>query len=465
MVAFQKMTSGKFLFWMFGIFFLLLVSSGIFAALGVPMNGTFMLQVFFYGLLFVVFYFGGLEKEERGLLFTKKKLSPGKLMIFVPFFIGGIINILYTLFLERFSPGLHQSYLEASDLMDQIIGEVDVLGTSLLFLSVVILAPIVEEILFRGIFFNVLGKKHSTLFAMMMSSIVFGVLHLETMVPTFIIGLVICFIYQQTGSLLLAILAHFFNNLMAFVMPYVLVGRSPEDPLVLVMGSVLVVAFLFFTIYFIRYVLKNRETLKEEPPMHRVLLDAVKAENGSPFYDISKPLYSGMPVYEGDPEVLIEPVATVNKDGYALSALFFGSHSGTHMDFPSHFIEEGKSMEDFPLEKFYGEALVVDAFWESIPSGEKKVLARSGYLTLNRAKALVENGVELIGTVHESIEEEPPYEVHKFLLNHDIIILENLHMDHVKRGSYTLCAFPLSIKGAEGAPVRAVLMDDLPRNP
>ena len=171
-----------------------------------------------------------------------------------------------------------------------------------------------------------------------------------------------------------------------------------------------------------------------------------------------------MPVYPGDPEVSIKQVHHVSEAGYAVRSIHMNTHASTHIDFPSHFIENGKTQDDLDLNMVYGEVLVTDTFDEFLPEGTVRVIAKEGYLTKERAAALISGGVRLVGTVNDSIEESFPYDVHKSLLEDGIIIIENLNLSHVIRGKYTMCAFPLKIKGAEAAPARVVLIDDLRRS-
>lgn len=178
-------------------------------------------------------------------------------------------------------------------------------------------------------------------------------------------------------------------------------------------------------------------------------------------YDISKTIALGMEIYEGDPEVNIEEVFTIVKDGFSLRRIEMSTHTGTHMDAPSHFMENGKSIDEINLDLFFGDALVVETFDDEVPMGTVRLLGKNGYLTEKRAKELASYGLKLIGTVNESIELDSSELVHEILLGNGIIILENLVLLEVKAGKYTLAAFPLKISGADGSPVRAVLMDDL----
>lgn len=178
-------------------------------------------------------------------------------------------------------------------------------------------------------------------------------------------------------------------------------------------------------------------------------------------YDISKTIAEEMEVYEGDPEVKIEEVFTIAKDGFSLRRLEMSTHTGTHLDAPSHFFENGKPVDDIDLKLFFGKVQVVETFDDEVPLGTVRLLGKKGYLSEERAREFSRNGLKLIGTVYESIEQDSTEVVHEILLGNGIIILENLVLEEIRPGDYILAAFPLKICGADGSPVRAVLMDDL----
>lgn len=178
-------------------------------------------------------------------------------------------------------------------------------------------------------------------------------------------------------------------------------------------------------------------------------------------YDISKCIFQGMEVYEGDPEVRIKEVFTVAKDGFSLREIRMNTHTGTHLDAPSHLAENGDTVDELDLDLFFGHVLVVETYGDEVPPGTQRLLGKSGYLTLQRARELTDLGVRVIGTTHDSIEEDFPYAVHETLLRNGTIILENLVLEGIKPGNYTLVAFPLKISGADGSPVRVVLLDDI----
>lgn len=194
-----------------------------------------------------------------------------------------------------------------------------------------------------------------------------------------------------------------------------------------------------------------------------------------------------MLVWKGDPGVRIEQKTSVSKHGVRLSYFSFGSHTGTHIDTPSHFIEDGITLEKIPLEKLIGKCQVIDLqnidHQEILPSdlqglalrgkrakilfktGNYKLLKKKTFpksyisLSLEAAEYLLQNGIELVGTDFLGIEKQgnPGHPVHKTLLNAGVVILEGLDLSQVPAGEYQLYCLPLNIVGADGAPARVIL--------
>jgi len=77
--------------------------------------------------------------------------------------------------------------------------------------------------------------------------------------------------------------------------------------------------------------------------------------------DLSVPRGASTALYPGDPAVVLRPHATIERDGYNLLELSLGSQSGTHVDAPFHFLESGARVDELPLERFAGPAVIVDA--------------------------------------------------------------------------------------------------------
>jgi len=324
-VKFEKMSVTTFILMLLAIFALL-----ISVAVGIAVTETsgysiYYVQIFFYVLMFVGFYIWGLTKRERKIMMVKGDEEKPLHLAFVPFLVGGLVTVLYVLVLQQFLPGLYESYMEAAEQMQGISLQSDPIELVLLFISIVILAPIVEEIVFRGIFFNLLNKKRSTLTAMILSSLVFGFLHAETMVPTAVIGFVLCFIYHRTGSLLLVMAGHMVNNLIAFSLPLLIGDADPIGTNMQVFGGILILFYIAGAIYFIVYILKNKYFLAYDGPMHRASgaksayrkdqksFDDKFSDGNKSIIDISKSLEDGMPVFPGDPEVAIKEVHHVSE--------------------------------------------------------------------------------------------------------------------------------------------------------
>lgn len=188
--------------------------------------------------------------------------------------------------------------------------------------------------------------------------------------------------------------------------------------------------------------------------------------------DISRELISAS-VYPGDPAPHREILRRMEQgDMCNLSAFYSGCHSATHLDAPLHFVEGGETIDQIPLERFYGPCTVVDAVGlitgadidRIIGSCQKKILFRGNgeaFLTQSAAFALSEAGVELVGTDAQSVaaagDETAP---HVGLLGAGIIALEGLDLTNAEPGEYTLCAFPLYLAGAEASLTRAVLLKE-----
>ncbi|RLG33198.1 cyclase family protein, partial [Methanosarcinales archaeon] len=170
-----------------------------------------------------------------------------------------------------------------------------------------------------------------------------------------------------------------------------------------------------------------------------------------------------------------------------LTSYTLGSHTGTHLDLPSHIIECGKELKDIPLDLLLGDALVIDLsdgrglinadeIRPHLLPGAKRILIRSSNssseyigsrefkddyrsLSMDGAELLVEAGISFVGIDYLSIEqfESRELEVHRYLLGHDLVILEGLDLRGVPPGKYEMICLPLKIQNASGAPARVVL--------
>jgi arylformamidase len=205
-------------------------------------------------------------------------------------------------------------------------------------------------------------------------------------------------------------------------------------------------------------------------------------------HEVSRPLRDGGVTYPGDPEIVFRAHSSIARgDPANVTALGLGSHSGTHVDAPSHFLPGGNPVDRIPLERLIGPAVVLDLPGE-LPSvgaadlarhdlrGHRKVLLRTrnsaagaaerfrpDYCALapDGAEYLIERGVELVGIDALSIEPfgSADCAVHHLLLRRGVVIVEGLDLSSISAGVYQLICLPLRLQGLDGAPARAVLIE------
>jgi arylformamidase len=203
--------------------------------------------------------------------------------------------------------------------------------------------------------------------------------------------------------------------------------------------------------------------------------------------DVSMPIAPGMPGFPGDPTVAVQPTRRIDRgDPYDLSTWTFGSHVGTHVDPPSHFVRGGVTTDQLDLGILNGPCAVVDVDPASrvvgpadvarIPAGTVRVLFRTGnslrwareerffpdYVALapDAAGPLLARGVRLVGIDALSVEldESGKFPVHHALLGGGALVLEGLRLGETPAGAYELRCLPLRLVGGDGGPCRAVLL-------
>jgi len=204
-------------------------------------------------------------------------------------------------------------------------------------------------------------------------------------------------------------------------------------------------------------------------------------------FDISVPVMNGGVVYPGNPEIQIEAQQDMAMGGSSnVSLLRIGSHTGTHVDAPSHMIPGGAGVETLPLDALIGPALVMafdddvmavtEAYLRAQPiAGHERVLLRTRnsrfirerdfrrdytYLAPDGAEYLVSLGVRLVGVDYLSIEQfhSGHHRTHKTLLSRGVVIVEGLDLSDAPAGTYELYCLPILLTGVDGAPARAVLI-------
>ena len=205
-------------------------------------------------------------------------------------------------------------------------------------------------------------------------------------------------------------------------------------------------------------------------------------------YDITLTISSDLPTWPGDPRVELERVSKIEEGSNAnVSRVDMGVHTGTHVDAPFHFLQDGSTVDKLDLSLLVGRAYVlhlpdVELITASvleeaqIPPRTRRVLFKtrnSDYwaegntdfqtdfvgLSEDGADYLVRRGVKLVGIDYLSI---APYKqsrpTHEKLLNGGVVIVEGLDLGEVSQGRYTIYCLPLKLGNSDGAPARAILI-------
>jgi arylformamidase len=196
--------------------------------------------------------------------------------------------------------------------------------------------------------------------------------------------------------------------------------------------------------------------------------------------DISRLLGADTTVWPGDPPVRVTPHATLDTGPCHVSRIELGSHSGTHVDAPAHFVRGGATLAEVPLGRWSGVAWVVlvddardilasslERAWPRGAACERLLLktraslgqGEAPALSLEAAAWLLEHGVRLVGIDAPSIERDETglFPVHHALLGADCLLLEGLDLAGIEAGPYELVCLPLKLDAPDGAPARAVL--------
>ncbi len=193
-------------------------------------------------------------------------------------------------------------------------------------------------------------------------------------------------------------------------------------------------------------------------------------------YDISQEVFSAA-VFPGDPSPQRETLSSMQNGAlYNLTAFSMCAHNGTHIDAPFHFLEEGKTVESLALEQTVGFAYVAAFDGVLTAADAARILAEAqtfcpaaafrillkgrAVVSAECAKVFAESGVLLVGNESQTVgPEDSPMEVHRILLEKEVVLLEGVRLDAISPGVYFLCAAPLSLGGSDGAPCRAILME------
>ena len=206
-------------------------------------------------------------------------------------------------------------------------------------------------------------------------------------------------------------------------------------------------------------------------------------------WDVSVPLRHGGLVYPGNPPITITPVQSIAAGNTAnVSRIDLGTHTGTHVDAPLHFMDGGAGVDELPLDALIGPARLI-AFDDDVRvvgeaelrrhdlTGVTRLLIRtrnSAWLASGTtefhpdftnvapdgAEYLVSLGVRLVGVDYLSVEQfrSPHHRTHKTLLSNGVVIVEGMVLSEPPPGDYELYCLPILLAGLDGAPTRAVLI-------
>jgi arylformamidase len=207
-------------------------------------------------------------------------------------------------------------------------------------------------------------------------------------------------------------------------------------------------------------------------------------------YDISLTISPDLPTWPGDPPIEIKRVEKIEEGADAnVTKLNMSVHVGTHVDAPYHFLSEGaETVDQLPLDILHGRAYVlnldndIDFITSSVlensglPTRIKRLLIKTrnsnswarnekqfnrNFVAVSEdgARFLIERGIKLVGVDYLSV---APFKnvapTHKILLSAGVIIVEGINLHNVPQGRYNFFCLPLKIKGADGAPARAILV-------
>lgn len=244
--------------------------------------------------------------------------------------------------------------------------------------------------------------------------------------------------------------------------------------------------------------------------MEETQVDVEKLTVHGKIIDITTPISPFTRTFPGDPIPAIERICTLEEEGCAVSKLSFGSHTGTHVDAPSHILENGPAIDKLELKNLMGTALILDfspllgeltagilekafqdigapenipilllktesfsrkqgsagevssAGAESAPQGMEfgKEEFDSAYLEESGAAWIVEKGFKTIGIDGFSVDNfySKTLSSHHILLSGNVNIIECLELSSIEAGTYFFICLPLKIEGCDGAPARALLV-------
>ena len=199
------------------------------------------------------------------------------------------------------------------------------------------------------------------------------------------------------------------------------------------------------------------------------------------YIDLTRSFPEPACTYTGD---CVPECRRTERDGYRVSVLVASSHSGTHIDAPAHYIEDGLTIDRIPPETFIGPVTIIDLGLRRSAIGvedirpwlnAERLIIRTGYsdktefdpefayLDDDAAALVAASDIRVIGIDTPSIEEYMGVgDVHRRILGAGIPVIEYLDLSVVSAGDYYMVALPLKIRDGDGAPARVIVqMEDI----
>jgi len=204
--------------------------------------------------------------------------------------------------------------------------------------------------------------------------------------------------------------------------------------------------------------------------------------------DLTMKVSPEIKVFPGSPQPFFIPWSSFDAHGYDSEIMFMSTHTGTHMDAPSHFAQGKKAIDTIPASRLVcnavmvrvfkkagqtigvadiegedirtGDAVVFETGWEKHYTGKDYMTANPG-LSKAAARYLVRKNVNLVAIDGPSIDpgRDAKFSVHNILLPAGVLAVENLcNLYKIRKKRFTLIVAPLSLAGATGSPVRALAL-------
>jgi arylformamidase len=207
--------------------------------------------------------------------------------------------------------------------------------------------------------------------------------------------------------------------------------------------------------------------------------------------DLTMPFSERTIPVPGHPCPRLEPLTTLEEDGVRNTLMTISVHTGTHIDAPSHFIEDGATIDEVPIERFRRPGTCLDlrplaqpgapitlehlkkagfdpheardtilmlaTGWSDRAWESERLYEDNPYLGKDAASALAEAAPSALG-LDFAVDDTRPWPNHTILLGAGVLLIENLmRLPELPRGGFEVTAFPLKLVGQNGGPTRVVV--------